>query len=362
MPPSFKFSSQASSSSPLPVARPYTPPYMESPPPTPSSLEYHTDLSPWLYDSDDDNTKTWAHSAENAKTTVSKPRPNGNAHSHPSPQSDMASSPPSSPLPYMSSSEPSSPLPHLSALPPRSKQDRADTDTSRGQPMPQTPTRTLNAFQPQYPYTPQTPSNHVSANTPLRSFSPMPWSQHQPDNDTASNPPPSPVQSALLSCLTNLSDLIQDTQPSGSEMEYLINQFERISSYLTRDRDQTSTELGLGIDMTLKGEDKDEDEGDEMAYFGTVDAYVKGVKAHAADLRDRLDEVRELNRIQWDVICELRAGQKKTGLAIESAPEAALESEGEEGEEEKSGWRTLWGIPGALGGALDMFGEEIMEW
>ncbi|KAF2470748.1 uncharacterized protein BDR25DRAFT_303747 [Lindgomyces ingoldianus] len=300
----FKHNSHlGSSSSPLPVTRPYTPPEMGSPSSNPFS-DYSTDpTTPLMLDSKADIIA-------------------GSAHDH---LCYSSPTPTTSPYRRTQTQRPS----HLENI----GKPRADTPLEA-----YTPTKT-SVLLPEYPYTPKTPSTKIPAQ--LQTFSPMPWAEN------SSPPEQSPVQSALVSCLQNLSNLIHDTRPDDKEMEYLIGQFEAISGYLARNSNRDPPALGPGSGTA----------GLENIYMKEVETYIDGVRAYTRNLRVRLEEVRELNRIQWEVIQELRGA--KVQDANSSTPETAQEPPPVVPpivKEEKKG---IWG---ALGAALDAFGAQFFEW
>lgn len=109
-------------------------------------------------------------------------------------------------------------------------------------------------------------------------------------------------------------------------MEFIVRQFEAMTSYLSAPDSQTRTtddhlfsepdtaaETGLGISepaagrASTSGSVSNEAHG---AYVAEVEAYIHGVKKYISDLSMRLDEVKTLNSIQLDVIADLRRQMK----------------------------------------------------
>jgi hypothetical protein len=185
-------------------------------------------------------------------------------------------------------------------------------------PAPHTPTRILDFGSGggnvdgalRYPYTPDS-SKILRRNTELPS-SPPSWDQYSEHSS-------SPVQNALSSCLAHFEDLIHSQQPDEDQMEYIVGQFEVMTSFLAAEDSQTkktdehlfSETDGAGLGIT--GEDDAHTTDTEFipkethdAYAAEVGSYIEGVKKHIYDLKMRLDEVKMLNSIQLDVIEDLR--------------------------------------------------------
>ncbi|KAH7399163.1 hypothetical protein DE146DRAFT_525617 [Phaeosphaeria sp. MPI-PUGE-AT-0046c] len=191
------------------------------------------------------------------------------------------------------------------------------------EPAPYTPTKNLNYIHAasngalQYPYTPDS-SRMLRRHTDAPS-SPAPWDEYSEHSS-------SPVQNALSSCIAHFENLIQSQQPDEDQMEFIVRQFEAMTSYLSAPDSQTRTtdehlfsepenaaETGLGISepaadrVSTSGSVSIEAHG---AYVAEVEAYLQGVKKYISDLAMRLDEVKTLNSIQFDVITDLRRQMK----------------------------------------------------
>lgn len=191
------------------------------------------------------------------------------------------------------------------------------------EPAPYTPTKNLNYSHAnpsgalQYPYTPDS-SRMLRRHTDAPS-SPIPWDEYSEHSS-------SPVQNALSSCIAHFENLIQSQQPDEDQMEFIVRQFEAMTSYLSAPDSQTRTtddhlfsepdtaaETGLGISepaagrASTSGSVSNEAHG---AYVAEVEAYIHGVKKYISDLSMRLDEVKTLNSIQLDVIADLRRQMK----------------------------------------------------
>lgn len=189
-------------------------------------------------------------------------------------------------------------------------------------PAPYTPRRNLSYGNSnangalRYPYTPDS-SRILRRSTELPS-SPLPWDTH---SDYSSS---SPVQDALSSCLAHFENLIQMQQPDDGQMEYIVGQFEAMTSYLSAPDAQTrktddhlfsepSPGAGLGVTDNEVGRISDRNYISKDAhdvYIAEVGRYIEGVKKYIEDLKMRLDEVKILNSIQLDVIDDLRRQMK----------------------------------------------------
>ncbi|KAJ4355899.1 uncharacterized protein N0V89_003924 [Didymosphaeria variabile] len=173
---------------------------------------------------------------------------------------------------------------------------------------------------PQYPYTPEsirtTKSYGVRPLSPLPS---MPWDT----KDSCS----SPMQEALLSCASNLESLILSREPTDEQMEYLVTKFEEMAGFLSApdsqskqtddhlfsELDGTPDATGLGI--VTEEATKDHVDAHDLAlsqgYILEVGKYIESVKGYVNDLTMRMEEVKQLNSIQLDVIGELRRDLRK---------------------------------------------------
>lgn len=194
------------------------------------------------------------------------------------------------------------------------------------EPAPYTPTKSLNYGHANangalcYPYTPDS-SRMLRRNTEVPS-SPVPWDDYSEHSS-------SPVQNALSSCIAHFENLIQSQQPDEDQMEFIVRQFEAMTSYLSAPESQSRktddhlfSELdqpsGAGLGITGKGDAGVEDsdyisrEAHE-AYVAEVGRWIQGVKRSIEDLKMRYDEVKTLNSIQLDVITDLRRQMRTVG-------------------------------------------------
>jgi hypothetical protein len=191
------------------------------------------------------------------------------------------------------------------------------------EPAPYTPIKNLNLGNRnangalQYPYTPDS-SRILRRSTELPS-SPSPWDEYSEHSS-------SPVQNALSSCIAHFENLIQSQQPDEDQMEFIVRQFEAMTSYLSAPESQTRTtdehlfsepeqspDTGLGITNTGEVRTAKLDyisREAHDAYVAEVGTYIGGVKKYIEDLKMRLDEVKMLNGIQLDVINDLRRQMK----------------------------------------------------
>jgi len=184
-------------------------------------------------------------------------------------------------------------------------------------PAPHTPKRILNFGGAhadgalRYPYTPDS-SRILRRSTELPS-SPPSWDQFSEHSS-------SPVQNALSSCLAHFENLIHSQQPDEEQMEYIVGQFEAMTSFLSAPDSQTrktddhlfSEVDGAGLGITSEDHDTGYvSRAAHEAYAANVGNYIEDVKKHVEALKMRLDEVKMLNSIQLDVIADLR-GQMRS--------------------------------------------------
>lgn len=176
------------------------------------------------------------------------------------------------------------------------------------EPAPYTPTKTSSLLEHhapgalRYPYTPES-SRILRAGT-IGSLSPLPW-------DTDSHYSASPVQSALSSCIAHFENLTSTRELTDDQMEYIVGQFENMTSYLTAPDAQTkksADDLFSGGDSPCLTSPKSKtrvSEG-EGSYMAEVGKYIEGVQIYTADLKRRFDEAKALNEIQLAIIDDLR--------------------------------------------------------
>jgi hypothetical protein len=175
-----------------------------------------------------------------------------------------------------------------------------------------------------YPYTPDS-SRMLRRSTELAA-SPIPWDEYSEHSS-------SPVQNALSSCLAHFENLIQSQEPDEDQMEFIVRQFEAMTSYLSAPDAQTRTTddhlfsdpelppnagLGIGDNARMEKTDSVSKEAHD-AYVTEVGHYIAGVKKYIQDLKMRLDEVKTLNGIQLDVINDLRRATKIARRSMRSS-------------------------------------------
>jgi hypothetical protein len=116
------------------------------------------------------------------------------------------------------------------------------------EPAPYTPTKTsslLDHHAPgalRYPYTPE--SSRILRASTVGSLSPIPW-------DGDSHYSASPVQSALSSCIAHFEHLTATRELTDDQMEYIVGQFENMTSYLAAPDAQSkrgTDDLFAGVD------------------------------------------------------------------------------------------------------------------
>ncbi|KAK7189150.1 hypothetical protein PSPO01_04737 [Paraphaeosphaeria sporulosa] len=226
---------------------------------------------------------------------------------------------------------------------------------------------------PQYPYTPEsirtTKSHEIRSLSPLPS---MPW-----DTKDSCH---SPMQDALLSCASNLESLIMSREPTDEQMEYLVSKFEEMAGFLTAPDSQSkqtddhlfsepeepSEATGLGIISQEPA--NDHVNADDLAlgqsYILEVGKYIESVKCHVRDLTTRMDEVKQLNSIQLDIIGDLRRDLRNK--TFQTNRTALVKHEDDELMQNPENVRkpplprnSFWS---AVGEALDKVGELFHEW
>lgn len=214
---------------------------------------------------------------------------------------------------------------------------------------------------PQYPYTPDSARMPMRRSRTLHDGSPlpsMPWDSSPPLHRVQT----SPVQSALFSCLNNLEHLIQTSQPDHAQMEYIISQFEAMTSYLSAPEAQTKqsddhlfSELENSF-IVEKSRSLTKEEAE--AYVAAVGEYIEGVERHHKDMKMRFEEVKELNGIQFEIIADLQQQLRaKTEQAIpRAAVSEPIKSKTPEAIPQRKGF---WS---SIGEALDQVGEMLYEW
>jgi hypothetical protein len=251
-----------------------------------------------------------------------------------SPRSDYFSDPFRPPSHYSSHVENRWPLSPSRPHSPAQMKQRYDTPTEQHdrrrpkavgrltEPVPYTPTKSLTYGHAnsggalQYPYTPD--SSRMLRRSTEAPTSPDPW-------DNYSEHSSSPVQDALSSCIAHFENLIHSHRPDEDQMEFIVRQFEAMTTFLSAPDSQTKrTEdhlfseealtpgAGLGISETNARTTTGDHISKEAheAYVTEVGTYIAGVKRYIEDLKMRLDEVKTLNSIQLDVITDLRRQMK----------------------------------------------------
>lgn len=226
---------------------------------------------------------------------------------------------------------------------------------------------------PQYPYTPE--SIRTATSHEIRSLPPlpsMPWDMKDSCH--------SPMQDALLSCASNLESLIMSREPTDEQMEYLVSKFEEMAGFLTApesqskqtddhlfsDPEEPSEMTGLGIKSEEPANDgvNADDVALGQSYILEVGRYIEGVKTHVQDLAMRMDEVKQLNSIQLDIIGDLRRDLRDRTKQINKTVMVKQEDY-----QSVKNPEVVKSIPlprnsfwSAVGEALDAVGELFHEW
>lgn len=194
------------------------------------------------------------------------------------------------------------------------------------EPAPYTPTKTSSLLEQhapgalRYPYTPE--SSRILRASTVGSLSPIPW-------DTGSRSSASPVQSALSSCIAHFENLTAERELTDDQMEYIVGQFEAMTSYLAAPDAQTKK----GADDLFSGSDSPRPASpmpaaqvteDDGSYMAEVGKYIEGVQIYTADLKRRFEEAKALNAIQLAIIDGLRndmnAVQQNMQVSLDSSP------------------------------------------
>lgn len=176
------------------------------------------------------------------------------------------------------------------------------------EPAPYTPTKTSSLLEHhapgalRYPYTPE--SSRILRASTVGSLSPIPW-------DTDSHYSASPVQSALSSCIAHFENLTSTRELTDEQMEYVVGQFENMTSFLSAPDAQTkrsTDDLFSGSDSPRISSPKPKAAFEELdsSYMAEVGKYIEGVQIYTADLKRRFDEAKALNEIQLAIIDDLR--------------------------------------------------------
>ncbi|KAH6618886.1 hypothetical protein C7974DRAFT_38977 [Boeremia exigua] len=175
------------------------------------------------------------------------------------------------------------------------------------EPAPYTPTKTSSLLEHapgalRYPYTPE--SSRILHPSTEGSLSPIPW-------DTGSRSSASPVQSALSSCIAHFENLTAERELTDDQMEYIVGQFENMTSFLAAPDAQTKK----GADDLFSGGDSPRPASpkptahvieDNSNYMAQVGKYINDVQIYTADLKRRFEEAKALNEIQLAIIDGLR--------------------------------------------------------
>ena len=234
-------------------------------------------------------------------------------------------------------------------------------------------TRSHHAI-PQYPYTPDSArtTRTFPIPAPLSPLPPMPWEARKQS---------SPMQSALSSCISHLENLIDTRQPNDEQMEYLVTKFEEMALFLSapeaqsrQSDDHLFSELdipsGLGISGAPRADE--EQKADELrigvGYIQEVGRYIESVKSNARDWKMRIDEAKQLNSIQLDIIEDLRRELRDNNSPAPIEKETEVEKEipveptKTKPREVRIYTTQRTGFWAALGGALDSIGDQLLEW
>ncbi|KAJ4991069.1 hypothetical protein SVAN01_03419 [Stagonosporopsis vannaccii] len=212
------------------------------------------------------------------------------------------------------------------------------------EPAPYTPTKTSNLLEQhvpgalRYPYTPE--SSRILRASTVGSLSPIPW-------DTGSRSSASPVQSALSSCIAHFENLTAERELTDDQMEYIVGQFEAMTSYLAAPDAQTKKGAddlfsGSGSPRPASLKSATSVAEDDGSYMAEVGKYIEGVQIYTADLKRRFEEAKALNEIQLAIIDGLRrdmnAVQHNMQYSLQSIP-SPPEGVGQKGVD--SSWESI---------------------
>jgi hypothetical protein len=348
MPPATTYPAMRPSS--LPVARPWTPPDMDSDGESKSS---------WMSDGLKGRSMNIADSGyfEGSFHDISKTETDDHAWDSSASQSSRLSATPS--------------ISHRRRLLSSYRDETKGLGITDPEARPLTPIKSASySDAPAYPYTPESARSTLQRsrtfNVPSSPLPAMPWDS-SPPSTALDHKPPSPVQDALLSCLRNLEHHIRAQQPNDDQMEYLISQFESMTSYLSAPDSQTK-----GLDEHLFSEPEQAHnvggvpvipKEEVEAYVTEVGKYVAGIEKRTRDLKLRFDEVKELNHINMSVIADLRRQLRDQDTV--SSTTTTNETKPQAEESEAAGVRVMdqpRGFWSAMAEALDQMGELLHGW
>ncbi|KAF3048026.1 hypothetical protein E8E12_007489 [Didymella heteroderae] len=226
------------------------------------------------------------------------------------------------------------------------------------EPAPYTPTKTsslLDHHAPaalRYPYTPE--SSRILRASIVDSLSPIPW-------DADSHYSASPVQSALSSCIAHFEHLTATRELTDDQMEYIVGQFENMTSYLTAPDAQTkegTDDLFSGSDSPRPASPKPNVQEEDSSYMAEVAKYIEGVQIYTADLKRRFDEAKALNEIQLAIIDDLRrdmsAVQQNMQDSLESSPRQQRRVSNSGRQDVDSSWESIETAVGDAEGENDL--------
>ena len=256
------------------------------------------------------------------------------------------------------------------------------------EPAPYTPTKTFNLDEHahgalRYPYTPE--SSRILRASTAGSLSPVPW-----DNESIHSA--SPVQSALSSCIAHFQNFIMTRHPTDDQLEYVVGQFEAMTTYLSAPESQTKNTaeyLFSEFDSPMIGPPEEQQEKSALEanaeYVAQVEAYIEGVTKYTEELKAHLEEVKTLNHAQLAMIEDLRSQVKSSHkakrdtfnvedeeatTAQQSAPQAWPVPEMTDSSTQTTLTRTVRmkrtpaarrGFWTSLSDAIDAFGDDLLD-
>ncbi|KAF2711976.1 hypothetical protein K504DRAFT_464075 [Pleomassaria siparia CBS 279.74] len=203
----------------------------------------------------------------------------------------------------------------------------------------------------------------------------------------ATTSPNSQVQNALFSCLSHFEYLILAAQPSEEQMEQILFYLEEVARILSALEAQSRKSNdhfcvhGEGETRLVAGSASFDTSsihsspprmhdsayyssyeghtgiGPDVAsekYVAAVQSYIEGVMEHTKGLKRRMEEIKELNCIQTEIIKDLREQLRAEKEATKAQPTQMEEDMAEK--TERTGFWT------AVGEALDQVGDMTWEW
>ena len=136
---------------------------------------------------------------------------------------------------------------------------------------------------------------------------------------------------------------------TDDQMEYIVGQFENMTSYLTAPDAQTkkATDDLFGGDSPYPESlmPRANVAGDDGSYMAEVGRYIEGVQIYTADLKRRFDEAKALNEIQLAIIDglrkEMRVVQQSMQDPLDQSPQKQRRASSPSLKDVNSSWESI---------------------